>query len=94
MLENEPINMFWGFPVMLATLPIFEAVATASRYGSGLNPNLRVIFKTNGTITRHTMSFTKSAESTPEVKTTAGNSRDGFKLRSTISAFHSKNPTR
>src|SRR5437588_300922 len=29
--EKEPISMFCGLPVMVATLPIFEAVATASR---------------------------------------------------------------
>src|SRR5207237_9034728 len=29
--ENDPISMFCGLPVIVATLPIFDAVATASR---------------------------------------------------------------
>src|SRR5215467_16082083 len=94
MRENDPINIFWGFPVMVATLPIFEAMATASRYGTGLSLNLRVILRTNGTITRHTISFTKKAESNPDVKITPGSSRDDCTLRSTVSASHSKHPTR
>ena len=40
------------------------------------------------------LSFTKNAESTPDVKTTAGRRCDSFSRRSTISAVHSKNPTR
>ena len=54
----------------------------------------RVMFKTNGTMTRHTMSFTKNAEKMPDVKITAGNNRAGLKRRSTTSAIHSKKPTR
>ena len=30
MPENDPISMFWGFQVMVATLPIFDDVATAA----------------------------------------------------------------
>jgi hypothetical protein len=29
--DNEPISMFCGLPVIVATLPVFEAVATATR---------------------------------------------------------------
>src|SRR5438874_12478913 len=29
--ENDPISMFCGLPVIVATLPMFDAVATASR---------------------------------------------------------------
>src|SRR6266576_261598 len=54
----------------------------------------RVMFKTNGTITRHTMSFTKNAEKIPDVKITAGKNRAGLNRRSTTSAIHSKKPTR
>src|SRR2546427_4945490 len=54
----------------------------------------RVMFKTNGTMTRQTMSFTKNAEKIPDVKITAGNNRAGLKRRSTTSAIHSKKPTR
>src|SRR5437868_2043573 len=71
--ENEPMSMFCGLPVMLATLPIFEAVATARRYGSGLMPIRRVSASTIGTMTRQMMSLTKNADSTPLVKMTVGN---------------------
>ena len=40
------------------------------------------------------MSFTKNAERKPQVKITAGSSCEGLKRSSTISAFHSKKPTR
>ena len=90
--RERPISMFCGFPVMVATLPTFDHVATARRYGSGAESARDA--STKGTITRHTISFTKNAESTPDVNITAGNSRDGFNRRSTISTFHSKNPTR
>ena len=33
--DNEPISMFCGFPVIVATLPMFDAVATAMTYGIG-----------------------------------------------------------
>ena len=49
---------------------------------------------TKGTITRHTMSFTKNAENTPLANTTAGNRCAGFRRRRTNSTLHSKNPTR
>ena len=53
-----------------------------------------VIVSTNGTMTRHTISLTKNADKTPQVKITAGNRWVGFKRRRTTSAFHSKKPTR
>ena len=64
--------MFCGLPVIVATLPMFDAVATASRYGTGASPSRRAMCRTNGVITRHTMSLTRNAESTPQVKTTVG----------------------
>src|SRR5438445_11725698 len=47
----------------------------------------RVMLRTNGTITRQTMSFTKNAERNPHVKMTAGSRYAGFSRRSTISAL-------
>ena len=29
--DSDPISMFCGLPVIVATLPMFEAVATATR---------------------------------------------------------------
>src|SRR5437660_9480527 len=43
----------------------------------------RVMLRTNGTITRQTMSFTKNAERNPHVKMTAGSRYAGFSRRST-----------
>lgn len=45
------MSMFCGLPVMLATLPMLDPVATASRYASGGRPIRRVMCSTNGTIT-------------------------------------------
>ena len=86
------MSMFWGLPVMVATLPILDEVATASRNGKAGSRSLWVRVRTKGTITRHTMSFTKKAESTPQVRMTAGSSISGLTCRRTSSAFHSKNP--
>ncbi len=72
MAENEPIRMFCGLPVIVAVLPMFDAVATASRYGTGLTPIRRVAFNANGTMTRQMMSLTKNAESSPLRKITVG----------------------
>ena len=64
-----PIIMFCGLPVMVATLPMFDAMATASRYGTGLRPSRRVISSTSGVSTRHMVSLTKNAEKTPATST-------------------------
>ena len=57
--------MFCGLPVMVAALPIFDAVATASRYGTGFRRNVSVISRTSGVSTRHIVSLTKKAENNP-----------------------------
>ena len=94
MPENDPISMFCGFPVIVATLPIFDAVATANRYGKGSSRSLRRDAQhKRHHHEAHNIVHEKCGKH-PEVKTTAGNSCDGFSRRSTISAFHSKNPTR
>jgi hypothetical protein len=70
--DRDPISMFCGLPVTVATLPIFDAVATATRYGMGGSSRRRAMCNTNGVMTRHTMSFTRNAESKPQVKMTVG----------------------
>ena len=67
------MSMFCGFPVIVAVLPMFEAVATASRWGMGGNPRRCATCSTNGVITRQTMSLTRNAESRPLVKITVAN---------------------
>jgi len=64
--------MFCGLPVIVAVLPILDAVATARRYGTGLTPMRRVAVSTKGTITRQMMSLTKNAESNPLRRITVG----------------------
>jgi hypothetical protein len=32
-----PINIFWGLPVIVITLPTFEDSISARRYGTGLS---------------------------------------------------------
>ena len=72
MPDSEPISMFCGLPVIVAALPIFDAVATAITYGTGGSLSRRAMCTTNGVITRQTMSLTRNAESSPLVKMTVG----------------------
>jgi len=94
MPENEPISMFCGLPVMVATLPMFDAVATARRYGSGFTPMRRVAVRTKGTMTRQMMSLTKNAESTPLVTITVGSRWRGLSRVTTRWVIQSKKPAR
>ena len=72
MTDSDPISMFCGLPVIVATLPMFDAVATAIRYGTGGSWRSRAMCRTNGVIVRHTMSLTRNADSSPLVKMTVG----------------------
>ena len=60
--DSEPMSMFCGLPVIVAVLPMFDAVATATTYGIGGSPRRRAMRNARGVITRHTMSFTRNAE--------------------------------
>lgn len=44
--------MFWGLPVIVATLPALAAIATISKYGTGLRRKARETSITSGVITR------------------------------------------
>ena len=81
--------MFWGSPVMVATLPMLAEVATASRYGRGFNPMWRVARSTNGSMTRQMMSLTKKAESKPVIKMRVGSKWCGFRRVTICSVTHS-----
>ncbi len=65
--------MFCGLPVIVATLPMFDAVATAITYGSTGRRRRRARWIANGVITRQTTSLTRNADSSPLLKTTVGN---------------------
>jgi len=69
--------MFCGLPVIVATLPMFDAVATANRYGMGLRLTPTMISSTSGVITKQIVSFTKKAESVPDASTMATSSVKG-----------------
>ena len=86
------MSMFCGLPVIVATLPMLDAVATASRCGSAFTPSRLVAVRTKGTITRQMMSLTKKADRIPLVNMTVGNRCCGFRRVTTSSVIQSKNP--
>ena len=59
--------MFCGLPTSVATLPMFALVASAIRYGSSGSLPRRITAITSGVSIRQIVSFTSSAERTPEV---------------------------
>src|SRR5690606_16641151 len=71
---RSPTSMFWGLPVSVSTEPELEAVASAIRYGAGRTPSGRSTSSSSGVSTRQIVSLTKSADSAPEVRTTAASS--------------------
>src|ERR1700747_3723624 len=88
--ESDPINMFCGLPVMVAALPMFEAVARANKYGTaGLERRLHTC-KINGAMKRHTTSLTRKADKIPLVKMTLGNKCRGATWSITRLVIHSK----
>ena len=65
--EKCPMIMFCGLPTSVATLPMFELVASAIRYGSKGNFPRWITVTTSGVNIRQIVSFTKSAERIPEI---------------------------
>ena len=93
MWEKLPIMMFCGLPVMVAVEPMFDAIATANRYGTGLRPIASVNSSTSGASTRQMASFTRNAEKTPAVPTTPQSRIKGALARSMTQAVAmAKNP--
>ena len=58
--------MFWGLPVIVATEPMFDAVASPTRYGIGCRRSRRQRPSTSGVSATQTTSLTRNAESTPD----------------------------
>jgi hypothetical protein len=81
MRETLPMSICCGLPVIVATLPMFDPVASARRTGSGLSRRNRVTSMTTGVSTRHTGSLTNSAESRPAAADTAKMSAIGLWTR-------------
>ena len=63
--------MFCGFPVIVATLPTLEAIATPSKYGKGFSFADFTISTTSGVKTRQIASLTRNAEKNPVSRTMA-----------------------
>ena len=91
--EKLPIIIFCGLPVIVAVEPTFDAIATASRYGTGLRFWPKVSSSTNGAITRQIASFTRNAENVPETATMAASNSNGrCTRRATQALTNAKKP--
>ena len=66
MCDSEPMMMFCGFPVIVATEPMFEAVARPTRYGIGGRRRRWQRWSTSGVRATQTTSLTRNAERAPE----------------------------
>ncbi len=77
MPEDVPISMFCGLPVMVAVEPIFDAIATASRYGTGRRRSAWARSTTNGASTRQIASLTRKADAMPDTRIIAPSNSTG-----------------
>src|SRR5581483_1822873 len=91
--ERTPMNIFCGFPVTVATLPMFDAVATAMRKGIGLTLIDLLAESIIGVKRRQIVSLTKRAERIPLKNITRKSILDVFPETLIIQeAIISKNP--
>jgi hypothetical protein len=80
-------------PTIVATLPTFAPIATASRNGTGSRPIASAASITSGVRSRQTVSFTNSAESAPDSPTTSTSSvRGACDQRRACPPSHRKKP--
>ncbi len=70
------MRMFCGLPVMVATLPMFDEVASARRYGLGSRSSVSAICSTSGVKAMHTTSLMRNADSTADATDTATEQRE------------------
>ena len=78
MPDRLPTSMFCGLPVIVATLPMLDPMATASSNGSGDSPRSAATSSTMGVNIRHTVSLTNIADSTPAATVMATTSARGL----------------
>ncbi len=76
--------MFCGLPVIVATEPMFEAVARPTRYGIGGRFRRWQRWSTSGVNATQTTSLTRNAESTPEMAIVTASSVNGPEKRAAI----------
>src|SRR4051812_565727 len=81
MPETDAMRMFCGVPVMVATLPTLEAVASARRCGLGSHSMDSAMWITSGVKAMHTTSLIRKAESTAEASDTRTRSARGLDAR-------------
>ena len=81
MRETLPISMFCGLPTIVAVLPMFDPVASASRYGTGSWRRADARSRTSGVNATQMVSLTKTAERSPLAATTALRSAAGWCTR-------------
>ncbi len=87
--------MFCGLPVIVATEPMFEAVARPTRYGIGGRFSRWQRWSTSGVNATQTTSLTRNAESTPERTIVTASRVNGPENRAAIrSVARAKNPAR
>ena len=87
MPDAVPMIMFCGLPVRVAAEPMFEAVARAMRYGSGLRRAPWAICTTSGVNIRQMVSFRNNALSSPARPISTAN-----KMRGERAVFNSPRP--
>ena len=93
MCESEPMMMFCGLPVIVATEPMFEAVARPTRYGIGGRFRRWQRWSTSGVRATQTTSLTRNAERTPERAIVTASRVNGPENRAAIrSVARAKNP--
>ena len=85
--------MFCGLPTSVAALPMFEAIATPSKCGAGLQRVLSQINSTTGVNSRQTISLIATAEAAPLTRiVAASNCRRDLTALVTILPNKSKKP--
>ena len=85
--------MFCGLPVIVATEPIFEAVARPTRYGIGGRFRRWQRWSTSGVNATQTTSLTRNAERTPEMAIVTARRLSGPENRAaTCSVASAKKP--
>ena len=87
--------MFCGFPVIVATEPMLDAVARPTRYGIGGRLSRWQRWSTSGVKATQTTSLTRNAESTPEMEIVTARRVSGPENRAAIcSVASAKKPAR
>lgn len=80
------MKMFCGLPVMVPVEPMFAAVASPIRCGTGSNRSRRAKCSTRGVSVRHTMSLMRKADSMPDSRIVTASKPSGVLIRRSVHA--------